>query len=175
ARAVEDLTGFRWFAAADPVGCGDRSDPSVQRFGSLCWGDVDLSDSDVFGFRAMAGGVDGKVILEPTRTMTPTRSMVTAELAANAAGYVAARDLAAPAAERRLLRWVEADTDAEDPLRAQLAWLHARILAEAVSPGGPEVSDDLALYRLGAANGGAVRGWSLVLTALLQDPRMVLY
>jgi hypothetical protein len=175
ARAVEDLTGFRWWAAADPANCGDRSRSDVQRFGPLCWGDVDLSDSDVFGFRAMAGGVDGKVILEPIRTMTPARTMVVAELAANAAGYVVERDLASPLGERRLLTQVDAGTTAEPAIRIQLAWLHLRILAEEVDPLGPEVSDDLALFRLGEARGGPAGGWKLVLTALLQDPRMVLY
>ncbi|MEQ1506953.1 MAG: hypothetical protein ABMB14_32295 [Myxococcota bacterium] len=174
ARTIEDLTGFRWFSLADPAGCDDPANPDVQRFGTQCWGDVDLSDSDVFGFRAMAGGVDGKVILRPTHTTTPTKTLVFQKLAENAAGFVVDRDLAVPAADRRLLREVEGDTTDEGAVRAQLAWLHDRLLAEQVDPDGPEVDADLALFELGAG-GAPAAGWKLVLTALLQDPRMMLY
>jgi hypothetical protein len=176
ARTVEDLTGFRWWAAADPATCASPSNPDVQRFGPQCWGDVDLSDSDVFGFRAMAGGVDGKVILSPTRTMTPTRSLVIGQLAANAAGYVVDRDLAAPIGGRRLLAGVEEDTTDEAAVRAELVWLHERILAEQLEPDDPAIDDDLALFQLGTeGRGGPAGGWKLVLAAMLQDPRLLLF
>jgi hypothetical protein len=167
ARTIEDLTGYRWFSNTDRPSCDDRGDPDVQRFGTQCWGDVDLSESDVFGFRAMAGGVDGKVVLEPTRSVTPTKTLVMAQLAADAAAYVVSQDLARPAAERRLLRLVEAADTTSPAVRAQLAWLHLRVLGETVDPGGPEVDADLALVELG--------GWELALSALFQDPRMMFH
>lgn len=173
ARAVEDLTGFRWWSAPDGPGCDDPQNPDVQRFGPMCWGDVDLSDSDVFGYRAMAGGVDGKVILRPTRTITPTKTLVTAELAGNAAGFVVHADFARPAPERRLLGLVEATTSDEAAVRAQIAWLHRRILAEDAD--GEEIDASLSLWTLGARRGSPADGWKLLLTALLQDPRMLFF
>ncbi|MEQ1566935.1 MAG: hypothetical protein ABMA64_14935 [Myxococcota bacterium] len=166
ARAVEDLTGFRWWSVADRADCASTN-VDVARFGTQCWGPVDLSDSDVFGFRAMAGGVDGKVVLAPTRTVTPTKTLVMAQLANNAAGYVVEHDFALPADQRRLLGRVEPDTTDRGAIEAQLAELHARILGEPLDPGAPEIDDDYALFELG--------GWELAISALLQDPRMMFY
>lgn len=173
ARTIEDLTGFRWWSAPDGPGCDNPADPDVRRFGPLCWGDVDLSDSDVFGFRAMAGGVDGKVILRPTRTVTPTKTLVIAQLAANAAGFVVDADLALPVSERRLLGFVEASTVDEPAVRDQIAWLHRRILAE--DPAPADVDASLALFALGSRRGTPADGWKLLLTALFQDPRMLFF
>jgi hypothetical protein len=179
ARTVEDLTGFRWWALADNVGCADPSKPDVDRFGTQCWGEVDLSDSDVFGYRAMAGGVDGKVILAPTRTVTPTKTLVMAQLAENAAGFVVDRDLATgtPPGERKLLLQVDGNELTESTIRAQIAWLHARILGEVVAADSPEVDDSYALFRYGTGSGASSppQGWKLLISALLQDPRMMFF
>jgi hypothetical protein len=115
----------------------------------------------------MAGGVDGKVVLAPTRTVTPTKTLVMAQLASDAAAYVVERDLARPAADRRLLRLVEGEERDGPAVRAELAWLHLRVLGETVDPSGPEVAADLELLALG--------GWELALSALFQDPRMMFY
>ena len=163
ARAVERLTGFRWWADPDLLNCDDRSHPDVQRFGTQCWEKVDLSDSDVFGYRAMAGGIDGKVVTRPTRTFTPTRTLVYAQLAANAAGFVVDADLALPASERRLLVDAERPTD-------QLIRLHAEILGEVVDADSDAIAADRLL--LGDADAD---GWKRVLTAMLQDPRLLLH
>ena len=165
ARTVEALTGFRWTADPDLLNCNDPQNSDVQRYGTQCWGEVDLSESDVFGYRAMAGGIDGKVVTRPTRTFTPTRSLVYAQLAANAAGFAVDRDLALPAGQRALLPM------ADDP-RAQLVALHAEVLGEVVEPDGPEVDADLLLFD---AAGDTARGWKLVLTAMLQDPRLLMF
>lgn len=163
ARQLEALTGFRWNARPDLLNCNDPGNEDVQRFGTQCWGEVDLSDSDVFGYRAMAGGIDGKVVTRPTRTFTPTRSLVYAQLAANAAGFVVERELALPASQRSLLGL------AEDP-RSQLVALHDVLYGEVVEPMGPEVEADLLLLGSGDAT-----GWKLVLTAMLQDPRLLMF
>jgi hypothetical protein len=176
ARTIEDLTGFRWRAVGDNRGCDDPANSDVQRFGTQCWGEVDLSDSDVFGYRAMAGGVDGKVILSPTRTVTPTKTLVMAQLAENAAGYVVDRDLASPADERKLLLQVDQNELTETTIRAQIAWLHERVLGEIVAPDSAEVDDSYALFELGVGSPASpARGWKLLLTALLQDPRMMFF
>jgi hypothetical protein len=176
ARTVEDLTGFRWWSAADPGPCDNPDNPDVQRFGTQCWGDVDLSVSDVFGYRAMAGGIDSKVILRPTRGVTPTKTLVMAQLAANAAASVVDQDLAKPASERRLLHLVEMDTASELQLRAQIVALHARILGQTIDPYGEEAQASYELYELGVrTRGDAAGGWKVLLTALLQDPAMMFY
>lgn len=174
ARTVAELTGFVWMSDADPPTCANNSE--TPRFGSQCWGDVDLSNSDVYGFRSMAGGIDGKVVLEPIHTMTPTKSLVMSQLAANAAGFVVDNDFALPASERKLLGLVEATTTDEGKVRDQLVWLHERILAEFVEADSQRVTDMLALFNVGVAEQGvAAGGWRLVLTAMLQDPGMIFY
>jgi len=165
ARAIEALTGFRWMAGPDLLNCNDPQHEDVERYGTQCWGEVDLTDSDVFGYRAMAGGIDGKVVTRPTRTFTPTRSLVYAQLAANGAGYLVDTELDLPAGQRRLLGL------ADDP-RAQLVLLHAEVLGEVVDANGPEVDADMALFE---AAGSGDRGWKLVLTAMLQDPRLLIF
>lgn len=176
ARAVEDLTGYRWWSAPDPPGCDSPASPDVQRFGTQCWGTVDLSDSDVFGFRAMSGGVDGKVILRPTHSPTPTKALAMATLAADAAARVVQTDLARAPSARRLLHLVEADTVAQQRVREQLAWLHARILGELAQPDDPAIDASLELFELGLQLRGEPAGaWTLVITALLQDPRMMFW
>lgn len=174
ARTVADLTGFTWMSAADPPTCANNAE--TPRFGPQCWGDVDLSNSDVYGFRAMAGGIDGKVVLEPIHTMTPTKSLVMSQLAANAAGYVVDRDFALAASERKLLRLVESTTTDEDRLREQIVWLHERILAEFVDADSERVTAMLDLFDVGRdEQGSAAGGWRVVLTAMLQDPGMIFY
>ncbi len=176
ARTVEALTGYRWWSEADPPGCDNPADSAVQRFGTQCWGPVDLSTSDVYGFRSMMGGVDGKVILRPTHTPTPTKTLAMATLAADAAGFVVDADLARPASQRRLLGLVEATTTSEPALREQLVWLHERVLGVSLPPDAPEVDEALALYQVGVnTRGDSAGGWKLVLTALLQDPRMMFW
>jgi hypothetical protein len=174
ARAIEDLTGFRWWSAPDALDCDDPTRSEVRRYGTQCWGDVDLSDSDVFGFRAMSGGVDGKVVLRPTRTVTPTKTLVMAQLAANAAGAVVDSDLSRPALERRLLSLVEPDTTDEAAVRAQIAWLHARVLGQRDAVDSAEVDNSYALFVLGAGQGPAA-GWKVLLTAMFQDPQLMFY
>ncbi len=185
ARTVEDLTGYRWWADGDPMRTdlptkkicfSPQVSNDVARFGTMCWNDVDMSVSDVYGFRAMAGGVDSKVVLRPTRSVTPTKTLVMGQLAADAAGSVVDSDFARPAGDRRLLGGVEADTTDEAAIRSQLAALHARILGEIVAADSEEITASFALFTLGQQNAGApAGGWKLVLTALLQDPRMMFY
>lgn len=174
ARAVEDLTGFRWIAFADPPDCNSPSRPDVNKLGTQCWGDVDLSVSDLYGFRAMSGGIDSNMILSPTHTVTPTKSIVMSQLAANAAGFVVPSDLARPVEERKLLSLVERETTDEAIIRDQIVALHARVLGLRVSAASPEVDEALSLYQIGAASSPEL-GWTILLTAMLQDPRMVFF
>lgn len=162
-RLVADLTGFTWTALPRP------NNPDI--------GEVPLLQSDRFGYRAMAGGVEGVQITEPSFAYSPTRSLVLQTLAAEAAAHVVAADLAVPKASRRLLAAIEpADTEAP-AVRDQIAALHARVLAETVDPRGPEVDAGLALFTagLGPRRSDTARAWTLVLAALLQDPRVAFH
>jgi hypothetical protein len=85
-------------------------------------------------------------------------------------------DFAVPAAERRLLHLVESSTTDEAAIRGQLVQLHARILGEIVAADSAEITASYDLFMLGQQTAGApAGGWKLVLTALLQDPRMMFF
>jgi len=162
-RLIADLTGFVWSGA--PSGVGKSGKPlkgaALKRIG-----EVSLLDTDFFGYRAMAGGVEGVQITEPSYAYSPTRTLVLQTLAAEAAAHaVAAGDLLTIAA---------GDT-AEPAVRAQLVALHDRLLAE--TPDTLAVDAGLALFKAGLGPKGkdTARAWSLVLTALLQDPRIAFH
>ncbi|MEQ1504694.1 MAG: DUF1585 domain-containing protein [Myxococcota bacterium] len=162
ARTIEDLTGFRWTVDPDRGACTTE-----------CWRDVDLTVSDRYGFRAMAGGIDGVSVTRPTRSPTPVRRLVLERLAGEAASAVVETDFALPAADRRLLGGVELDTDDDPTLRAALVELHARIGGELVTPNGPVVDRTLRLLRdADALTGDRRRSWKIVLTAMLQDSHL---
>jgi hypothetical protein len=92
--------------------------------------------------------------------------------AANAAGFVVDADFAKPAAERRLLRMVEPDTTDPAAVRAQLSMLQKQILGEEVGAAGP-----VAFWHLWsearALGGPPADAWKVVISAMLQDPRML--
>lgn len=158
ARLVADLTGFAWRARKN-----DRT------------GDVDLLGSDRFGYRGMAGGVEGYQVTEPSFAYSPTRMLVLQALAAEAAAHVVDAELGAPQGKRRLLPGLDAGANDEATSRAAIVELHARVLGERVAAGGPEVDAALAVLAAGRAAGGEARGWTLLLTALLQDPRIAFH
>ncbi len=176
ARIVAQLTGYRWWAVADQQDCDAAANNTVQVYGTQCWETIDLSDSDLYGFRAMAGGVDGQVVTRPIHTATPTKMLAIEALASDAAGFVVSADFAAAASERRLLGLVEAGTTDEAAIRAQLVALHAAVLGERVGAAGPEVDLSYALWATAfAAHADAPDAWRVTLIGLLQDPRMLLY
>ncbi len=173
ARTLEKLTGFRWVADADEDRCWDAPVPGE---GTRCWGPVDLATSDVFGFRAMSGGINGYYVTAPTHTVTPLKEMVMARYAAEAAAYVVPLDLAGETSPPRLLRLVgPLDTD-ESAIREQIAVLHDRILAEDVGPDDPVVDATWELWRATHERAGETEtAWKVVVAALLRDPRMMFY
>lgn len=167
ARMLEDLTGFRWTADPDPPGCADAF--------PTCWGTVDLLNDDLYGFRLLAGGIDGYAVRRPTHAPTPTQVLVFERAAVEAAGFVVARDLADPASAR-LLRLVGPDTVNEVAVRAQIAALHHRILGEVLAPYGGAIEDSVDLWTdaLGR-HGRPSAAWQLLVAALLVDARAVTY
>ncbi len=168
ARTMEELTGFVWEANEDPSGCATPS--------NLCWGVVDIANSDLYGFRSMFGGIDGTTVTHPIHGPTPTKMMALKAMAEEAAGYVVLQDFAVDPAERKLLALVDADTVDEAAVREQLSWLQARILADVVDADSPEVDALFTLWSdANARSGDPGEGWRVVLAALLQDPALVLF
>ena len=154
ARLIADLTGFVWRARKGRVG------------------EVDLLGSDRFGYRGMAGGVEGFFVTEPSFAYGPTRALVLQALAAEAAAHVVEADLAAAPDARRLLRRVDPRGSDDATRRAAIVDLYARVLGERIEPAGAEADAALALL---AAGRDEARGWTLLLTALLQDPRVAFH
>lgn len=157
-RMFSELTGFRWIGMRQP---GDVH------------GEFPLLGSDGWGYRAMAGGIDGYSITQPTWTFNPTRTLVLQALAAEAAGYVVDRDFAtAKLASRKLLTLVDEAAD-EATVREQIALLHASVLAELVAVDSPEVDESFALWS--AVDGDARQQWKILLTAMFQDTRVAFF
>ncbi len=167
-RTVEALTGFVWLANEDEASC--FGEPNT------CWGPMDLARSDLFGFRSMFGGVDGTTVTHPIHTPTATKAMALQKLSEEAAGYVVMNDLSVPAGQRLLLTEVEAGDTDEATVRAQLVALHRRILTLDLAADSDEVDGAYALWQAVVdRSGDPAEGWRVLIAALLQDPRMVLY
>ena len=163
-RMIRDLTGFNW------------STTSTLNLRGMDYGTANLLESDFLGFRVLAGGIDSYFVTEYVHTMNATSSLVAKSAAAAAADFVVERDLLAAATDRTL--FVEADVDTADPgrIRAQLAYLHARIYGELVDPDSPEVDETLALYTDAfAASNSRARAWKLVLIGMLSNFRALFY
>jgi hypothetical protein len=109
-------------------------------------------------------------------TMNAT-STLTAKLAASqAANFVVDHDAAAAAADRTL--FTEAAVTATDPdrIRAQLAYLHARIYGETVAPDSPEVEDAYVMYdEAFQATQSRARAWKVVLIGMLSNVQSLFY
>lgn len=168
ARSVAALTGYH-FATTLPI-------EIVKGAGKV--GDVDLMGDSFFGFKVLAGGIDGNSVTRPSHTWNATVALTVANLAARAADAVVDSDFAqAMAQKRRLLRSVEPSDSDESALRAQLAELETRFYGEAADPQSESVTSALELLRAAsAANGGdGARAWKLTLSAMLQDIRMQFY
>lgn len=175
-RLITDLTGFTWRATPGAKGGKNRGKGNGKGKGKRKpdVGEVSMLGSDRFGYRAMAGGVEGYGVTAPSFAYNPTRMLVLQMLAAEAAAYVVEQDFAVNRPARRLLGRIDDGDTAEPAVRAQIVALYQRILGEAVDAASPEADAALALFNTGAAGqvGGARRGWSLLIAALLQDPQV---
>ncbi len=166
-RMVTDLTGFTWMWSQAPNLISDAESSG---------GELPLLSDSFFGFEALAGGMDGYYVTQPSHTVNPTTSLVVRRLAALAAGYVVEADFASPNDERRLLTEVESDTRAEDVVRTQLVSLHARLFGEFVADDSGAVDETHALFAGVLERTDDPRhAWQVTLTAMLQDFRLVHY
>ncbi len=158
ARLIEQLTGFRW-------------QQQIARGGEI----YDLARTDRYGFRSMSGGLDGIVVTEPTHQMTPVKALTVSTMATEAAAWVVREDLSGRLP--RLLRVPGVATTATDEVvRQQLVELYLDVLSLPVQASSPEVDAAAALFfDTYEASGDLPGAWTLTLSALLQDPRLMHY
>jgi hypothetical protein len=164
-RMLFDLTGFVW------------TTDSTQTAGTQPVGTVDLLRSDFIGFRALAGGIDSYFVTSPVLTMNATASL-TAKLSSEAAAeFVVDHDAAAAQADRTLFLKADVTATDETSVRAELAFLHARLYGELVDPTDPSVDDSYTLFTqaLSTAGGDSSHAWKVTLTGMLSDLRSQFY
>lgn len=164
-RMIKDATGFVW------------TTPNTAKMRNLDYGQPDLLDSDLLGFRVLAGGIDDYYVTTPVHTTTTTSSLVAKSLASSAADFVVEHDAGAAAADRTLFTKAAVGSTDEAAIRAQLAYLHARLYGEIVDATSPEVEETFALFTAAkaAANNNQRRAWKLVLVGMLTDVRALTY
>ncbi len=164
-RLIADLTGYRW------------QHESTGKVVGMPVGTASLLQSDMLGFRVLAGGIDSYYVTEPSHTYNATSSLVLRRLAAEAAGFVVDADLAKPSrASRKLLTLVDDTTRSEPEIRAQLAELHLRIFGAFDAAQSAEVDLSYGLFAdTLAATGSVPHAWKTTLTAMLQDVRVAYF
>lgn len=155
ATMFEALTGFTW---------------AIQQ-GRL--GAYELPTTDRYGYRSMAGGVDGVVVTAPTAPMTPVKALMHSSFATEAAAWVVSHDLGSD--DPQLLRTIGSSTDA-DAVKAQLVELFLDVLALPLADDSPEVEALATLFRdTLEARRDPAHAWTITLSALFQDPRLLHY
>ena len=160
-RMIRDLTGFRW------------TTPSSATIRNVPYGTGDLLAGDLVGFRVLFGGIDSYFVTERVHTMNATSNLVAKAAASAAAEFIVERDALAPVAERKL--FTDVGTTDETAVRAQIAFLHARIFGELVEPTSPNVDQTYQLFAAAAAGSTPRRAWKIVLIAMLTDFRSLFY
>jgi len=163
-RHYEALAGARWVAAdEEEVCCGAPAGQSVL-------GEVDLAEDAWLGYRTVAGGIDAPFVGTPSHRIDPASLLVYD-------GY--ARVAALQAVERAgepgvVLPSPLPATEAE--VRSHIATLILQLYGERVEVDATQVTDAYQLWSVGAGfPADAADGWELLLSAMFQDLRMVMY
>ena len=150
ASVVEDLTGYRWNDAG-----------------------FDLLRSDEYGFRVLAGGVDGAVVTSPQQEPGLTWGLVQKRTAQAAADYVVEQDLVG-GTDPRLLTEVDLDSRPGDAaFTSQLEALDWRLLGSRAD--ADRFASLEALWTDAEAASDPAAAWKVVVTVLLRDPAFVVY
>lgn len=131
----------------------------------------DLTRTDLHGYRLLAGGIDGINTSAPASGPIPTLLLVQERLAETAAGFVV--DEAQAGRSARLDPALLVDDPDPAAARAALAALAWTTTGEAWTDADLDGLDALRA-EVGAADGPAA-GWRAALTALLRDPRFLVY
>jgi Protein of unknown function (DUF1585)/Protein of unknown function (DUF1588)/Protein of unknown function (DUF1592) len=164
-RMIADLTGYRW------------QHDSTTKAGGVTIGVASLLQSDLVGFRVLAGGIDSYFVTLPSHTFNAVSSLVMRRLAADAASFVVTADLAKPSrAARKLLTMVDASTRAPAAIHAQLAALHLRIYGALDEASSAEVELTYGLFAdTLAASNDTTYAWKTTIAAMLQDSRVAYF
>jgi len=155
ASQLEDLTGYRWTSSS-----------------------YDMLQTDLYGVRTLAGGVDGvyatRLATEPMATM----ALVVERLAQAAAWHAVEQDRANPDDPRLFEQVNFTETSRTDPDRivAQIQGLHLRLFGARVAADGPEVEANQQLFDdLYDATSDPAQAWAGLLSVLLRDPDFLFY
>lgn len=162
-RMYSELLGFN-FEIGIQAGNGINSN----------YGNFNILKDDVFGFRAMGGGVDGYRITFPTHTPTPIRLLLMSFMADEAAYHIVAHDLSSGETPQ-LLTDVSLSTTDEVSVRAQLQKLHLQILGENVTTDSAEIDASWGLFSAILSNSDTETAWKTLLSAMLQSPDVLYY
>jgi hypothetical protein len=168
ARSIAELTGYR-FRTELPLEIG-------MGIGQV--GEIDLMADSFFGWKVLAGGIDGNSVTRPSHTMNATVALTLENLSARAAEHVVDVDFAqADHAKRHLLRSVDAGDSDEAAIRAQVVDLELRLHGAFLAADDPAVDEGVKLFRAArdASGGDGARAWKVTLHAMLQDIRTMYY
>ncbi len=138
----------------------------------------DMMQTDTYGLRTLAGGVDGAFVTAGAREPIPTLVLVQQRLAEAAADHVVDHDRDNPDTPRLFthLTFGETPITGRDAMVAQLQDLHLRFFGHRVDTDGPEIEANLALWEeLFALEPDPVQAWKGVTSALLRDPAFLFY
>jgi hypothetical protein len=156
ASSVEGITGFRFSYAG-----------------------YDMLQTDTYGLRTLAGGVDGVYNSVAATEPTATLLLVQERLAEAAAAYAVDVARSGEGPGKDLFTEVDfSETPANDPdaMVAQLQRLHLAVLGNRVAADGPEVAAGLELWTdLYSVTHSPAEAWAGLLAVLLRDPDFLLY
>ena len=128
-------------------------------------------ENDVYGYRVLAGGVDGYSVTSAQKQPGLTWEMVNKRAAQAAAHLIVERDLGTEAGG--LLTVDAASVPGDAAFDEQLRALHWRFFAERASDAW--VSEIGALWTTVDASEGASEAWEAVIEAMMRDPLFVSY
>lgn len=163
-RMLRELTGN--VKGTNPSGFGWKMDAPEG---------YDLLENDIFGFRMMAGGYDGRFSTAPSHTVNATHLLTLRMASADAASRLVDADFSRSRSDRRLLAEVDADTTAEADVRGQIVLLNKLLYGEEVDAMHADVTDAYALWSTVAAREDTVYAWKVTVAAMLSDVRVAFY
>lgn len=154
ASQIEDLTGYRFTYAG-----------------------YDMMETDTYGLRVLAGGVDGVFVNARADMPIATGTMVLERLSQAAAHHVVHSD--AVSDEPVLFEHVgftETPISGQDVMVEQIQALHLRLFGHRIEADGQEVEANLELWEdLYATDPDPKAAWTGLLSTLLRDPDFLLY
>ena len=130
----------------------------------------DQLSNDLYGYRILAGGIDGVQATQSARNPSLSRQLTIKRVAQAAADYAVEREKDLPLAERILFNNVDfenigqADSSLEDALRS----LHRRFYSQDPSP--ERLALDVEYWTLISQQNGNLAAWKSLVAVLFRDP-----